>query len=83
MLRSKKIKSKRTGNGDAEPIDFSWIIYIGMNKLGFTHRETMQMYFGFWMDLFETYKKQYNFETKRGLYNIQEEDEPVSSLSVL
>ena len=41
------------------------------------------MYFGFWVDLFETYKKQYNFETKRGLYNIQEEDEPVSSLSVL
>lgn len=43
----------------------------------------MQMYLGFWMDLFEMYKKQYNFETKRGLYSIQEEDEPVSSLSVL
>ena len=74
--------TKGTGNGQSEPIDFSWLIYIGMNKLGFTYRQTMQMYFGFWMDLFETYKRQHNFEMKRGLYNIQE-DEPVSSLSVL
>lgn len=40
------------------------------------------MYFGFWIDLYETYKKHYNFETKRALYDIREE-EPISSLSVL
>ena len=40
------------------------------------------MYFGFWIDLFETYKKQYNFELKRTAYRI-DEVEPVSSLSVL
>ena len=40
------------------------------------------MTLGFWTDLFETYKKQYNFETKRGLYNLHEA-EPISSLSVL
>jgi len=43
------------------------------------------MYFGFWVELFEVYKKHYNFETKRGLYAIEEhpENEPISSLSVL
>jgi hypothetical protein len=58
------------------------MLYIGINKLGFTYKETGHMYFGLWADLFEIYKKQYNFETKRALYRIDEE-EPVSSLSVL
>ena len=65
-----------------QPMDFAWLIYIGMNKLGFTYRQTTQMYFGFWVDLFETYKKQYNFEIKRTAYGLKE-IEPVSSLSVL
>lgn len=65
-----------------QPIDFAWLIYIGMNKLGFNYRQTTQMYFGFWVDLFETYKKQYNFEIKRTAYELKE-IEPVSSLSVL
>lgn len=62
-------------------MDFSWVIFIGMNRLGFTYRQTMQMYFGFWMDLFEIYKKQYNFETKRAVYTLEEDE--ISSLSVL
>lgn len=53
-----------------------------MNKLGFTYHEVTQMYFGFWVDLFEVYKKQHNFEVKRGLYLIEEPEE-ISSLSVL
>ena len=40
------------------------------------------MRFGTWADMFDAYKQQYNFETKRILYNLQEE-EPISSLSVL
>lgn len=73
----------RQGHNDKEePIDFAWLTYIGMNKLGFTFRQVGQMTLGFWTDLFETYKKQYNFETKRGLYNLHEA-EPISSLSVL
>ena len=70
------------GAGKDKPIDFSWMIFIGMNKLGFSYRQTTHLYFGFWADLFETYKKQYNFETKRGLYVLQEEEQ-ISSLSVL
>ncbi len=41
------------------------------------------MYFGFWVELFENYKKQHNFEMKRALYSLHEEDEEISSLSVL
>lgn len=74
--------TRGNSNEDNEPIDFSWIMYIGMNKLGFTCRQVGHMRFGCWVDLFETYKKQYNFELKRALYVLHEE-EPVSSLSVL
>lgn len=80
MFCNKKIVSRKTG-AEEKPIDFSWVIFIGMNRLGFSYRETMHMYFGFWIDLFEVYKKNYNFETKRGLYILQEEE--ISSLSVL
>lgn len=52
---------------------------MGVNRLGFTHREAGQQYFGYWMDLFESYKEQYNFETKRGLYQLLKEGE-ISSL---
>lgn len=83
MFCHKKIKTRGTDEGEEKPIDFSWIVFIGMNKLGFTYRQVCQMYFGFWADLFENYKKQYNFEAKRALYSIREEDEEVSSLSVL
>lgn len=66
---------------EEKPVDFSWVIYIGMNRLGFTYRQTMQMYFGVWMDLFDAFKKQYNFEIKRAVYTLEEEE--ISSLSVL
>lgn len=56
--------------------------YIGMNKLGFTYKQVGHMYFGLWVDLYEAYKKHYNFETRRGLYEIREQEE-ISSLSVL
>ena len=64
------------------PIDFLWIQYMGVNRLGFSYRSIGQQYFGYWMDLFETYKKQYNFETKRGLYKLFQMEE-VSSLDAL
>lgn len=65
------------------PIDFPWVIYIGMNKLGFTYKQVGHMYFGFWSDLFDVHKKHYNFETKRGLYSFSDEEEQISSLDVL
>lgn len=67
---------------EERPIDFLWIYYMGVNKLGFTHREVGQQYFGYWLDLLETYKKQYNFEKTRKLYHLSEE-EKISSLDVL
>ena len=81
MLFHKKNLTKGEENNE-QPIDFPWLIYIGMNKLGFTYKQVMQMHFGLWIDLYETYKKQYNFELKRTAYRI-DEVEPVSSLSAL
>ena len=70
------------GGNQEKPIDFLWMHYMGVNKLGFSYRSIGQQYFGYWMDLFEAYKKQYNFETKRGLYKLFQMEE-VSSLDVL
>lgn len=71
------------GRPDEEkPIDFLWLRFIGATRLGFTHKTVGFQYFGLWADLFETYKKQYNFETKKGIYRILEMEE-VSSLDVL
>lgn len=72
----------RGKENEEKPIDFLWMRYMGVNRLGFTHREAGQQYFGYWLDLFEAYKTQYNFETKRGLYHLSEEEE-ISSLDVL
>lgn len=72
----------RGEENEEKPIDFLWMRYMGVNRLGFTHREVGQQYFGYWLDLFEAYKTQYNFEAKRGLYHLSEEEE-ISSLDVL
>lgn len=83
MLCRKKIDTNEMNNNcEDTPIDFRWMAYIGMNKLGFTYREVMHMYFGLWADMYEAYKVQYNFETGRGLYEMRKQ-EKISSLSVL
>lgn len=81
MLRYKKIVS-RGKEEEEKPIDFLWIYYMGVNRLGFNHREIGQQYLGYWLDLFETYKRQYNFEKSRGLYLLSEAEE-ISSLDAL
>lgn len=81
MFRHKKITARGDVNHE-KPIDFLWIWYMGVNRLGFSHRSVGKQYYGYWIDLFETYKKQYNFETKRGLYQLFQMEE-VSSLDVL
>ncbi len=82
MLCHKKIVSSGVSTDNEEPIDFCWIIFIGINRLGFTPRQVGHLTLGAWTDYFETYKKQYNFETKKGLYTLREA-EPISSLDVL
>lgn len=82
MFCHKKKQTREISEESDGPVDFIWIRYTGMNKLGFSYKQVGHMYFGLWADLFEIHKKQYNFETKRALYDIREE-EAVSSLSVL
>ena len=71
-----------SGTGQApEPIDFSWVFVIGM-RMGFTYSETGHLYFGRWNDLFEAWKEQYNFETKKMIYKTME-DYKVGDLDAL
>lgn len=55
-------------------IDFVWLYYIAMNKLRFTYKETGMLAFGEWLDFFETFKGQYNFEIRKGIYDIKNAD---------
>jgi len=52
------------------PVDFHWIYYIGMKKLGFSYEELGMIPAGLFYDLTEQFKKQHNFEIKRGLYDL-------------
>ncbi len=41
--------------------------------MGYTESEISGMYFGKWCDLYEEYKKLYNFKTTRCLYQDKKE----------
>lgn len=82
MFSNKKVKTKQKTEKEDQPIDFAWIIYIGMNKLGFSYEQTGQLYFGLWADLLEAFKRQYNFEIKKGLYEIETEEKRGSLLDL-
>ena len=63
-------------------IDFCWFTYVAINYLGFTWRESGFLYCGEWIEMFENYKKQYNFKVEKKLY-IAYEMEEESDLDVL
>lgn len=75
-------KSVPGKKGETKPVDFPWLRYIGMNRLGFTYVQAGRLYFSEWISLFDAYKQHYNFETKRMLYKLDQEAE-ISSLDVL
>ncbi len=61
-----------TGKEENRPIDVSWLLFIGIAKLGYSEKEVYLMQMGKWMDLFDTYRKVYNFETARQMYGLEE-----------
>lgn len=54
-------------------MDIAFIKLKLMSKMGFTLRNWGMITLGQWADLFEEYKKQYNFEMNRGIYQSSEE----------
>lgn len=75
MFCHKKIKPKQKETEKEEiPIDFAWVLYIGINRLGLTKEQTGQLSMGKWADMVETFKYQYNFETKKCLYLLEHEE---------
>lgn len=61
-------------SGRETPIDIPWVYFIGMNRLGFTYRQVGHLYFGLWADLYEMFKKQYNFEKGKMVYVLQDNE---------
>lgn len=51
--------------------------------LNFTHRNYRYLYFGEFIELFDSYKKIYNFETQKCIYKLEESERPVAKLSEL
>ena len=49
-------------------------------EIGYTEKEISRMYFGKWCDLFEEYKKFYNFKLKKYLF--KEEEKEVSLMEL-
>ena len=71
MFPVKKIK-QGTGKEENRPIDVSWLLFIGVAKLGYSEKEVYLMQMGKWLDLFDTYRRVYNFETAIQLYSVEE-----------
>lgn len=69
--------------GAEKPVDFLWLRYIGMNRLGFTYAQAGHLYFSEWSGLFDAYKQHHNFETKRMLYKLEAQEEEISSLDAI
>lgn len=82
FLHKKSVPGEK---GEAKPVDFPRLRYIGMNRLGFSCQQAGHLNFKEWLELFEAYKQQYNFETKGMLYKVEQEEkaEEISSLDVL
>ncbi len=82
MLLLKKVSQGEDSEEDKE-IDFTWVIFIGMNRLGFSKKEVHKMYFGEWQDFYEIYKYVYDFETEKKLYRMIEKPEEQEKLDSL
>ena len=66
------IPAARGINDEPEPIDFCWVYTIGM-RMGFSYHEVQRLYMGQWHDMFEAFKEQYNFETKKMIYKTMDD----------
>lgn len=71
MLSEKKRKDHAEEieeySDEHEPINFAWIILIGM-KIGYSEKEISHMYFGKWCDMFEEWQKLHNLEMRRVIF---------------
>ena len=76
------MKAQPKNDNQDDTIDIDYITFMCMNRLGFTYSQTMHMYFGKFVDLFEIYKEVYNFETKRLLYKLEEEKKVTSLIEL-
>ena len=54
--------------------DFSWILFVGTNMLGFTEKEIGHFTFKKWSLLYEHFKIYYNFKISKQLFKEKEKE---------
>ena len=81
-MQHKKLTRRESSHGDEdEPIDFSRLIARGL-RMGIDVNTFRHMYLGTYVELFEEYKKLYNFETQKYLYEVEENQRRTSLLDL-
>jgi hypothetical protein len=55
-------------------IDFAWILFIGMNKLGFTEKQVGHMTWGKFSRLYNAYKRSFDNELTMKIKGIMYSD---------
>lgn len=55
-------------------IDFSWLLFVGSNLLGFPEKEVGHMTLYKWNELFGHYKRFYNFKMQENLFKLEDEN---------
>ena len=86
MFRSKKKEESREEEVDSDEIktiDFAHIQILCVNRMGYTPKEAGLLYFGEYVELFEGYKKLYNFEKQNMIYKVAPGEREVARLSDL
>ena len=49
-------------DSEPKPIDFSWYLFIGRNKLGLSFKETMRLTLKMFEKLYQHYKEDFDLE---------------------
>lgn len=74
LQRKKKITKEKSQEEENRDLDVDYCLMMARTKFGATEFECEFMQYGRWIDLFNTYKYIYNFETKQMLYADAEEE---------
>lgn len=56
------MKKRGEPDGDRVNIDFGWLKYVSVARLGFSHTETMWLSFGEYQELYQAYMRLFDVE---------------------
>lgn len=72
--KKEEFRDEEDDSGKAKTIDFAHIQILCVNRMGYTPKTAGLLYFGEYVELFEGYKKLYNFEKQKMIYKVDERE---------